>query len=631
MPVAPYLALVLALGAACQLVAYRAKVPSILLLLVVGFGLGQVVSPEEVLGREVLFAGVSISVGIILFEGSLSLRFRDLRGLGRAVVRLCTVTVAIAWALITASGMVAGIGWELSLLIGALLVVTGPTVIAPIVRQLRPTRRVSSMLRWEGIIVDPIGAVLAVLVFQAVILGGPEPAVGPAMVTLGRLLLISTALMLLFGVTLELAMRKHLIPDFLDGVVFLAAAVGALVVSNLLQPESGLLTVTMLGIYLGNRRELRLEHVREFKEHLQVLIVGALFVLLGGRISPAEVMDVAPTALVFVALLMLVVRPVSVLLGLLGTSATRQERTLLSFMAPRGIVAAAVTSIFALEIEHAAERAQLAARALDTPPEEALRLEAEAERLAALVADAADLVPLVFVTIVVTVAVYGLGVGRLAERLGLATTTPNGVLFAGAPSWARQAAGILQGLGIPTLLVSLGPAEVSQARMSGLRIERTHILSEYAVEDMELAGIGSLVAATYDDMTNATAAREFAHTLGSQNTYQLSRQGEPDPEAGSSGTAKQRTASKLTAHVAFQPALTAPELEQRVREGMTVRKTRLTEQHTLEDFRERQPDAVLMFVVQDDKATVVSEGTTVPETGATLVALVRPRADTPAR
>lgn len=628
MPVAPYLALVLALGATCQLVAYRARVPSILLLLLVGFGLGQVVSPEEVLGREVLFAGVSISVGIILFEGSLSLRFRDLRGLGRAVVRLCTVTVAIAWVLITASGMVAGISWQLSLLIGALLVVTGPTVIAPIVRQLRPTRRVSSMLRWEGIVVDPIGAVLAVLVFQAVIIGGPDPAVVPALLTLGRLVLISTALTLVFGVALEVAMRRHLIPDFLDGVVFLAAAVGALVISNLLQSESGLLTVTMLGIYLGNRRHLRLEHVREFKEHLQVLIVGALFVLLGGRVSPEEVVAVAPTAVVFVILLMVVVRPASVLLGLLGTSATRQERTLLSFMAPRGIVAAAVTSIFALEIEHAAEQAALEAKALDLAPAEALRLEAEAERLAVLVAGSADLVPLVFVTIVVTVAVYGLGVGRLAERLGLATTTPNGVLFAGAPGWARQAAGVLQGLGVPTLLVSLAPAEVSQARMSGLRIERTHILSEYAVEDMELAGIGSLVAATYDDMTNSTAAREFAHTLGSQNTYQVSRQGEPGELGDVPGAAKQRTASKLTANVAFEPPLTAPELEARLREGMTVRKTRLTEQHTLDDFRRRQPEAVLMFLVQDEKARVVTAGASIPEDSGTLVALVRPRHET---
>ncbi|MFK5633597.1 MULTISPECIES: cation:proton antiporter [unclassified Ornithinimicrobium] len=649
---APYLALVLALGAVCQLVAYRLRVPSILFLLLAGFLLGQVVTPESVLGRDVLFAAVSLSVGIILFEGSLSLRFRELRGLGQTVVRLCTVTVAIAWAMITAAAMLAGVGWQLALLIGALLVVTGPTVIAPIVRQLRPTRRVSSMLRWEGIVVDPIGAVLAVLVFQAVIIAGPEPALGSAALTLGRTLLVATVLTVVFGVVLEVAMRRHLLPDYLEGVVFLAAAVGALVVSNELQAESGLLTVTMLGIYLANRPGLRLDHVREFKEHLQVLIVGALFVLLAGRVSPAEVVAVAPTALVFVTLLILVVRPASIWLGLLGTSATREERTLLSFMAPRGIVAAAVTSIFALEIEQAAQEAAAEVAVGGRSPQEALLLDAQAERLSALVVESADLVPLVFVTIVVTVAVYGLGVGRLAERLGLATTVPNGVLIAGAPPWARQAAAVLQGLKVPTLLVSLSPGEVSQARLAGLRVERTHILSEYAVEDMELAGIGSLVAATFDDDTNSTAAREFSHTLGTSRTFQLRRQGEGlsdrevaeggAPPAGRAGRrkareeegtaartttqAKRRTAPKLTAQVAFQPALSAPELEDRVRQGMQVRQTRLTSHHTLSDFRERQPDAVLMFVVQDGRATVVDRGTTVPETGATLVALVRPRA-----
>ncbi|WP_122262923.1 cation:proton antiporter [Ornithinimicrobium cerasi] len=615
---AAYLALVLAVGALCQLAAYRLRIPSILLLLVAGFSLGQVVSPESILGRDVLFGGVSLAVGIILFEGSLSLRFKELRGLSRSVWRLCSVTVLIAWVLITAAAMVAGVEWELALLVGALLVVTGPTVIAPIVRQLRPTRRVSSMLRWEGIVVDPIGAVLAVLVFQAIIVGGSEGAFTLAAVTLARTVGISAVLTLVIGGLLELAMRRHVIPDFLEGVAFLAGAVGALVLSNQLQAESGLLTVTMLGIYLANRPGLRLEHVREFKENLQVLIVGTLFVLLAGRVTPAEVVAVAPTALVFVVLLILVVRPASVWLSLLGTEATRAERTLMAFMAPRGIVAAAVTSIFALEIDHAAERAAEKADLGGETPLETLALEADAERLQALVEASADLVPLVFVTIVVTVAVYGLGVGRLAERLGLATTTPNGVLFAGAPTWARQAAEMLNGLGVPTLLVSLAPGEVSQARMAGLRVERTHILSEYAVEDMELAGIGSLVAATFDDDTNSTAAREFGRTLGSQHSYQLRRQG-----VGTRST--QRTATRLTAPVAFDPPLSAPELEQLVREGMQVRRTKLTEQHTLAQFRERQPDAVQLFYVQGGRAQVVTADGTTPPSGVTLVALVRPR------
>ncbi|HSP60372.1 MAG TPA: cation:proton antiporter, partial [Ornithinimicrobium sp.] len=381
MSVAPYLALVLGLASAFQLIAYKLKIPSILLLLVGGFLLGQLVSPETVLGRDLLFAGVNIAVGIILFEGSLSLRFRELRGLGQAVLRLCTVTVLLAWMLITAAGILVGVGWQLALLIGALLVVTGPTVIAPIVRQLRPTRRVSSMLRWEGIIVDPVGAILAVLVFQAVILSGPEPALGTALLTLGRTILVATVITVVLGVAMEVALRRHWIPDFLEGTVFLAVAVAALVISNEVQTESGLLTVTMLGIFLANRPELRLDHVREFKEHLQVLIVGTLFVLLAGRLSPAEVLGVLPTALVFVTILILVVRPASIWLGLLGTSATREERTLLSFMAPRGIVAAAVTSIFALELEHASGEALQASREGGLDPTELLRLEAEAERL----------------------------------------------------------------------------------------------------------------------------------------------------------------------------------------------------------------------------------------------------------
>lgn len=624
MDAAPYLALVLGVAILCQLLAYRMRIPSILLLLVAGFGLGQWVAPESVLGRDLLFAGVNICVGIILFEGSLSLRFRELRGLSTAVIRLCTLTVLIAWVLITASGIIAGLSWELSLLIGALLVVTGPTVIAPIVRQLRPTRRVSSMLRWEGIVVDPIGAILAVLVFQAIIVGGPDAPLATAAFTLGWTILVSTGLMLLFGIALEVAMRRHLIPDFLEGVAFLAAAVGSLVLSNLLQPESGLLTVTMLGIYLANRPGLRLENVREFKENLQVLIVGALFVLLAGRVGPPEVVAVAPTALVFVLLLILVVRPASVTLSMLGTEASRQERTLLAFMAPRGIVAAAVTSIFALEIEQAAQSARAEAALGGETEQESLALEAAASRLELLVVESADLVPLVFVTIVVTVAVYGLGVGRLAERLGLATTTPNGILFAGAPAWARQAASLLQEMKVPVLLVSSAPGEVTQARMAGLRVERTHILSEYAVEDMELAGIGSLVAVTHDDDTNSTAAREFAHTLGGSKTYQSRRQG--DAGSGSAeAKAKRRTASKLTARLAFSPPMSAPELEVATREGRQVRRTKLTAAHTLADFRRREPDAVLMFVVQDGVATVVTDGANLPQDGVTLVALVSAR------
>lgn len=643
-----YLAVVLVVGALAQWFAWAVRVPSILVLLVVGFLGGIVVSPDEVLGRDVLFAGVTLAVGIILFEGSMSLRLAHVRDLGRPVVRLSTVTVLLAWAMITAAGWVVGLDLQLALLVGAILVVTGPTVINPILRQLRPTRRISSLLRWEGIVVDPIGAILAVLVYQAVLVGNREDAFGTALLTLLISVGVALGFTVVLAVLIEVVMRRHLVPDYLHGTLFMAVAAGALVGSNLIQSESGLLTVTVLGIVLGNRPHLHLEHVKEFYEHLQVLLIGVLFVILAGRISPEQVRDVLPMALPFAALLILVVRPVSIWLGLMGTETTRKERLLLSGMAPRGIVAAAVTSIFALELEHAAETAQ----------------GSRTEALTRLAQGAESMVPLVFVTIVVSVAVYGLGVGRLAERLGLATTNPQGVVFAGSQTWVRQAAGALGELGVPTILVSQESRELQQARMAGVRTERTNILSDYAINDLDLAGIGSFLAATDDDGTNGTAAREFTHTLGRAHVFQLRRQdarptdGEGSESSGGAGgadrkapaggprsadtsahgtrakaktrgasttTARSQSADHVSARAPFRPALTYEQLEERVAAGMSVRRTTLTEAFTLQDYLERNPDAVLMFTHDGTSASVLTEDTDVAESGVTLIALAPPR------
>ncbi|HLS45439.1 MAG TPA: sodium:proton antiporter [Ornithinicoccus sp.] len=603
-----YLGVVLVVAALGQWFAWAVKVPSILVLLILGFVGGLVVTPDEVLGRDVLFAGVSLAVGIILFEGSLSLRLADVRDLGRPVIRLCTVTVVIAWALITLAGWAVGLDFQLALLVGAILVVTGPTVINPILRQLRPTRRVSSLLRWEGIVVDPIGAVLAVLVYQAVLVGNREDAFGTALLTLGKSVGIAVVLSLALAALLTQVMQRHLVPDYLHGTLFLAVAAGALVGSNMIQPESGLLTVTVLGVVLGNVPGLHLEHVQEFYEHLQVLLVGVLFVILAGRVSPSQVMNVMPMALLFVLLLMVVVRPVSIWVGLLGTETTRQERTLLSGMAPRGIVAAAVTSIFALELEHAADVAG----------------GSRSQALEQLAEEAEAMVPMVFVTIVVTVSVYGLGVGRLAERLGLATPNPHGVVFAGAQEWVRQAAKALGELKVPTIVVSQDAGQLSRARMDGVRTERTNILSEYAVSHLDLAGIGTFIAATPDDGTNTTASGEFIHTLGRANVFQLRR-----ADSGSDEKKKQperaATLDRLSARAPFRPSATHEQLEELVGQGMTVRRTELTEAFTLDDYLARNPEAVLLFTHDGTRASVITEDSTVPEQGVSLIALARPR------
>ena len=599
-----YLAVVLVVSVAAQWLAWQVKLPSILLLLLIGFGLGRFLDPEQILGREVLFGGVTIAVGIILFEGSMSLRLKHVRDLGRPVLRLCTVTVGIAWVLITVSAWLIGLSLQVALLVGAILVVTGPTVLAPILRQLRPTRRVSSLLRWEGIVVDPIGAVLAVLVFQGVLIGGVGEALPELLWAVVRTVVIAALIAGGVGVLLEVLMRRHLIPDFLHGVTFLAAAVGAMVGANALQDQSGLVTVTVLGIFVGNRPDLHVEHVAEFKEHLQVLFVGGLFVVLAGRIEPQAVLQVAPRALLFVVLLVAVVRPVSVLVGLAGTKVSRQERVLLACMAPRGIVAAAVSSIFALSFTHNAQ-------------------ESGRPELVHLAGQASQLAPLVFIVIVCTVAIYGLGVGRLAERLGLASPSPQGVLFVGDDDWVVQAAKVITESKVQTVVVSRHYRSLAGARMSGLPTVTANILSDYAVKDMDLAGIGSLIACTPEEEVNATAAREFAGVLGRAHVYQLRRALAEDR----SSDKRKAEASHLTARAPFRPALSYAEMADRVAAGMTVKRTRLTAEFTLAHFMERYgEDTVLMFVIKEEGSIdVVHEGMKIPPSGISVVALVHDR------
>ena len=219
--------------------------------------------------------------------------------------------------------------------------------------------------------------------------------------------------------------------------------------------------------------------------------------------------------------------------------------------------------------------------------------------------------------VVVTVAVYGFGIGRLAERLGLASTSPQGVLFVGDQGWVVDAARVLEDAGIRSVVVSSQYRSLAGARMSGLTTVNANILSDYAVKDMELAGIGSLIACTPDSELNATAAREFAHVLGRAHVFQLRRRS--DAATGD----RRRAAGHLSARYAFRPALSEPEMGSRVGAGMTVKKTPLTDEFTLDDFLGRYgEDTVLMFAIKGSELEVLAQGNRPPQRGVSVVALV---------
>jgi len=277
------------------------RMPSILFLLVFGFLAGPVtglLDPDALLG-ELLLPIVSISVAIILFEGGLTLRLEELREIGGVVLALVTLGAIVTWSLAAAAAhFVLGLEVQVAVLLGAVLVVTGPTVIGPLLRHVRPTGRVADILKWEGIVIDPIGALLAVLVFEALL-------------------------------------------------------VGAFVLSNHLQAESGLFAVTLMGLVLDNQKHVAVKHILDFKENLSVLIISALFILLSDRLEPSHFSHFGMESVLFLAILIFVARPTSVLTSTLRSDLDWRERLFLSWMAPRGIVAAAVASVFALKLSAA--------------------------------------------------------------------------------------------------------------------------------------------------------------------------------------------------------------------------------------------------------------------------------------
>ena len=577
-----YLSSLLAVGAASQWVAWRLKLPSILLLLVFGFSLSHftgVQIDDYLAGQSVLLSLVGYFVAIILFEGGLTLKFHELKEAGQPVFRVCTLGVVIAFALGTAAARLAlGFDWMVCALVGAILTVTGPTVVAPILRLIQPSRKIASIVKWEGIVVDPIGAVLAVLVYQVMQSEAILASWDEVLMALGKTIVIGVgAGWVLAKVTTEL-LRRHIVPDFMESLYFLALIAVAFAGSNAFQHESGLLTVTVLGVLLANQKQVSVRHILEFKEHLRVLIISLLFLMLSGRIELETLGEVWGKGLIFLLLLILVVRPASIFIANLGSKKTTfKEQIFLATLAPRGIVAAAVMSVFALEVEHLA----------DHKPEN--------ERLAQLAMEAEQLVPLVFIVILGTVAFYGLLAGPLARKLGLSTSNPDGILFAGADPWIRAISKELVEEGHQVLLLDTQYAKIAAAKMEGLRAVRANILSEYAEEEIDFAGLGHLVAGTPNDEVNSMAAREFHHKFGRAKVWQVTPQ---DTEAHHSTS----VANHMRGRRCFLGGPQFVDLEKMVADGAVVKNTQITDVFTLEDFyRTHGEDSLILFQHDEEK------------------------------
>ncbi len=487
------LAVILGVGVFAQWLAWRTQTPSIIALLIAGLILGGVfkVDPDELLG-DTLFPLVSISVALILFEGGLDLPPRELRNTGTVVRRLISVGALVTF-IVAAWGAyrIFELPYEPAVVLGAVLVVTGPTVVGPLLRFVRPAGRVGPILRAEGVLIDPIGATAALIAFEIVVADQADDAAIEVALIVLKTLVAGAGIGLAAALILDYGMQRFLIPDALAVPITLTFVVGAFVATNAVQEEAGLLAVTVLGIWLARRDSSTIRQVLEFNESLRTLLISTLFILLAARIETDELFDVVGPSLLFLALLIFVARPLAVIASTIRTSLPWRERAFLMAMAPRGIVAAAVSAIFALEMEN---------REID---------------------GAEKMVPIVFLVIIGTIVVYGFLAGPIARRLGLAEAHVDGVLIAGSNAVARGLAGSLKSHGVKSLLVDTDPYSVTRAIAAGLPARRMSVLAEEAARDLDLRGIGRLLACTSNDEVNALATARFARTFGRREVFQL--------------------------------------------------------------------------------------------------------------
>ena len=581
------IAAVIVLGIAAQWLSWRLKLPSILALLVIGIVAGPVTDllrPDEMFG-DILFPMVSLGVALVLFEGGLTLRFSDLRGHGAAVSNLVSWGALLNWVLIAAgSWLVVGFSVEMALLFAALVVVTGPTVINPLLRTMRATPEVSQVLRWEGILIDPVGALLAVLVFQFIVAGTESYLLFLQSIGVGALAGVVAA------VTLGYLIRRHWIPEYLLNVVALAWVVLTFAGSNYLAHESGLLAVTVMGIWLGNIRGLDMSEVLSFKESLSILIISMLFIVLGARIDPADIIATGWSG-VGVLLVVLLARPIVVWACTLGGSYSWRERALVSWVAPRGIVAAAVSSLFALRLQDAGY------------------------------VEAPLLVSYTFLIIIVTVVLQSFTARPLARLLGLVEAEPRGILIVGANPVARMIGKALLQQGFRVKLTDTTWSETQAARMDGLDTYYGDPVSAHADRQLELEGIGRLFAMSRRPALNTLAAVKFRREFGRNRVFTLRNAQEKDDSE------KRRVAENFRAPRLFGEGVTLQKLSSLIAQGSEVKATLLSETFDMSAYEEASGKShIPLFALDKNNHLRAFTDDFQPEVkpGWTLLSLVMP-------
>jgi len=584
----------------CQWFAWWVKLPAIVFLLVAGIILGPLtgwLNPEQLFG-DLLFPMVSLAVAIILFEGSLTLKFDEIKGLQTVVRNMLTFGVLITWFSISVVTHYAlQFSWELSILFGAMMVVTGPTVIVPMLRTVRPNATVSNILRWEGIVIDPLGAILAVLVFEVILslqLQG-HASITHTLLMFGQTLFVGLVTGAVSGYLFGLVLRKHLMPEYLHNVATLALVFAVFAFSNELSEESGLLTVTVMGIWLANMENVPVEDILDFKESLSILLISGLFILLAARLDFSQFEALGSGAIIIFIFIQFIIRPLKVFISSYKSDLTWQEKTMISWIGPRGIVAAAVTALFALRLQEiGVEHAEL-------------------------------LVPLAFTIIIGTVVLQSATSKFIAIKLGVADPEDSGFLIIGGNPVARMIALALNNSGYRTRLTATSWSNAKTARMEGLDTYYGNAVSEHADRHLDLIGLGKVLTLTPQKELNALAALRYRTEFGSHNIFSLSTEKEAEGSEQAS-----RTSISHDSHILFGNDISYSKLASLVAQQASIKSTTLSESFSFEDYQlEYGKRSIPLFAFNAKKELqFFTEGHTLsPDQEWTIVALIQAKLD----
>ncbi len=601
------LAMIFVLGVGAQWLAWKIRIPSILLLLIFGILAGPVmrsvfegspfaIDPDELFHGDTLMSLVGIAVGLILYEGGLTLNFKELRSAWKPVTLLVTTGALVTWIIAGISAYyLFGLDRQIAILLGAILIVTGPTVVGPMLAHIRPAGDSGLILKWEGIVIDPIGVGAAVLVFEAIssdssVAGAMGGGVGSVFQSIAITIGAGVGLGALAAFLLQNLLTRFWIPDYLQNPVSLMLVIATFTASNQIMSESGLLATTVMGIALANQKKVDVHHILEFKENLRVLLIAVLFIVLAARLQIDQLAGLNWFAVFgFLFILIVIARPAAVFLATVGAGLSWRERMFIAWLAPRGIVAAAAAAIFSLGLESKG------------------------------ISGGENLVPITFAVIIGTVTFYGLTTPWASKLLGVADQNPQGIIFVGAPSWVRSIAKVLCDRGIKVLLVDTNRQNVRDARMTDLPAIQDNIITLSDISSLDLRGIGSVFATTPNDEVNTLVLQRFKGIFETSNLYQLPTRRPKKATEESSSDRRWRMLFSSDADFAG--------LESRIHNGWVVKATTISEEFTYHDYHTLYGStAIPLFTISPSGILTVStiDKPVEPEPGDTIIALVNP-------